>query len=993
MAISKLDFARGHVVNPLDSIGDDLLKFGNSLHQQEKDRLAAERQNELLAMQKQEHQMKVDEQARQLAETEGYRKFSVGLQAPKEMAEASALYNQNNNPVFQKQMDAIMFTPQEQAAYDDAFKLTGGDDKKILEHLGKTQDPLLQSTLAKTRQQQDIGKFGSTMSTMPEFKETEYQKGKRILAQMGDNAPLAAIKQVREMEAAQTASDLAKSKDLTETAKHAQDGLLKLEIEAMKQGKGLGTITGDNGETYAVGGIGSSKAYNPFDFKTTQTKLLVDAEKKGLMALNSAFESKEAGKAPELPAALVDRATKAYETLTAAGYDGELVAKDVVRNLKDDPKFYDIFATGQKDVKLTDAQTSVLDRLKKGTDALRAAELEKAQYAHMAAQARNDGATGAEILKAYGPVYQNQIAKAEADKALLALTPEQRQAQATMSYLGKMMAPKEAADTVASHENATTFYKDGKVSYNKPRGYYDKPPTDNYGVKAITVKAVDGIKQLIDEKDRTSPNADLFAVSALYESDGNSKATYKEKNGNIAEGLLQWSHPARKEALLKYVNGLTDTQYKSVSDVPANLQYKYFEHDITDGQYKHVGKALAAAKTDAEKMQIMTDMYEQPAYGAHQAKVRSEGMASYVGSTPKAIEKANREQFNLLLNKENRTAEDTAKLDSLSKILNVGLPKDDEWKPAFEDYTAKERGNKVNIQQLFANASTAPDAPVVKVLPPKSVEQERIDNSWSGRLTNALLGGRNGHMTWNNLGKVASQIGDNAALLGTAAVGGANRVGEFFTQPAFDAYTASTGRSIGNPFAHAAVLAEAEHKRLLGKNSAVPAESIEQTMTVQQLLGPAAATKLGAIPAVVAEQAPYASAIGSRVLGNVAEGAQHLASKVPLLGRPFRPAATKPVLPAPATSMADDATIALKQDAVKETTTTGAKQASSREAELEARVAKRQAENRKAATTAIAERKDVIQKIDDLIADGSPEAITEARKLAEQYKIDIGELL
>ena len=60
MAISKLDFARGHVVNPLDSIGDDLLKFGSSLNQQEKDRLAAERQNELLAMQKQEHQMKAD---------------------------------------------------------------------------------------------------------------------------------------------------------------------------------------------------------------------------------------------------------------------------------------------------------------------------------------------------------------------------------------------------------------------------------------------------------------------------------------------------------------------------------------------------------------------------------------------------------------------------------------------------------------------------------------------------------------------------------------------------------------------------------------------------------------------------------------------------------------------------------------------------------------------------------------------------------------------
>lgn len=60
MAIAKLDFNRGQVANPLDSIGDDLLKYGASLHQQEKDKLAAERQNELLNMQKAEHQMKVD---------------------------------------------------------------------------------------------------------------------------------------------------------------------------------------------------------------------------------------------------------------------------------------------------------------------------------------------------------------------------------------------------------------------------------------------------------------------------------------------------------------------------------------------------------------------------------------------------------------------------------------------------------------------------------------------------------------------------------------------------------------------------------------------------------------------------------------------------------------------------------------------------------------------------------------------------------------------
>ena len=76
MAISKLDFARGQVVNPLDSIGDDLLKFGSSLHQQDKDRLAAERQNEMLNMQKQEHQMKVDAVAQAAKEKQAANKYS-----------------------------------------------------------------------------------------------------------------------------------------------------------------------------------------------------------------------------------------------------------------------------------------------------------------------------------------------------------------------------------------------------------------------------------------------------------------------------------------------------------------------------------------------------------------------------------------------------------------------------------------------------------------------------------------------------------------------------------------------------------------------------------------------------------------------------------------------------------------------------------------------------------------------------------------------------
>ena len=71
MAISKLDFARGQVVNPLSTFGDNMQKFGINLQQQELDRLAAERQanadkraQEQLDLQKQQY---ADQQAAKAA--------------------------------------------------------------------------------------------------------------------------------------------------------------------------------------------------------------------------------------------------------------------------------------------------------------------------------------------------------------------------------------------------------------------------------------------------------------------------------------------------------------------------------------------------------------------------------------------------------------------------------------------------------------------------------------------------------------------------------------------------------------------------------------------------------------------------------------------------------------------------------------------------------------------------------------------------------------
>lgn len=943
MAGPQLNFGGTTVVNPYESLINVLGKngalaqtmiAGDEAKRHDQDRLLRQQQ---LDMQKTEHQMKVDEQVRQLAEIDNTKKFYTGLEKPAELATASALFNQNNNPLLQKQIDDMQYKPTDTA----------------------------EDTIRKTKLQDELGKFGTGMSAMPELQETRLQQGRRLLGEMGANAPLAGIKKLDEMHAAEVAASAAKSKEASDAIKHGQDNFIKLNIEAMKHGKGT-TITADDGTILPIGGNG--KVLNPLSFGVKQTEDKIKDYEAGTKALTSRMDALGAGKAEDIKTGQRVMAMDALNKYAGEGYDPADLASIITTKFQADPKFYEVWKDKQSGIVLTPEELKPLEAKRTASAALDNMKLQEAQYAMLQSQAKNSGTAGADILKTFAPYYQDQITKATGEKALLAMTPEQRQAQATTSYLGKLLTPTtETTDAIASRENATTFYKDGKVSYNKPKGYDDKPPTDNYGVKAITVKAVDEIKRLVDEKDRTSPYADLFAVSSLYESDGNSKATYKEKNGNTAEGLLQWSHPARKEALLKYVNGLTDTQYKSVSDVPANLQYKYFEHDITNGQYKHVGKALASAKTDAEKMQIITDMYEQPAYGAHQAKIRSEGMTSYISSTPKAIERADREQFNLLLNKENKTAEDTAKLDSLSKILNVGLPKDGEWKPTFEDYTAKERGNKVNIQQLFADASSAPDAPVLKAVPTKSAQQLKRENSWSGQLTNKLVGD-GGHLTLNNLGKIASQVGDNLAVYGTAGVGGLNRTAEFFTQPVLDAYNYSTGYEITNPFSNAAALAEAEHKRLLGKNTAVPENKVDQAIVAQQVLSLPSGGKALA-------------STGETILGKFADTAGSVLKRKP-----------SEVVAAKATAMTDDAVIPIKTVA-EETASTGTKQATSREAELESKVAKRQAENRKIITAERTARKEAMQKIDELIANGSDEAIAEASKLADKYKIDLGPML
>ena len=216
----------GHVVNPYTALQDALGKSGmlaqnmiakDMAEQQDK---ADARALEELNMRKAEHQMKVDAEKRALEELANTKAFNVELAKPRQMAEANAIYNQNNNPLLQKLINDIAYSSNDTES-DRARKIQA---------------------------QEALGKLGSTMTSDPAYQETRLQQGTRILAAMGDKAPLSAIKQVEEMRAAEIASEAAKAKDAREAASKAQDDLVKLGIEAMKlDGRNGTTITADDG--------------------------------------------------------------------------------------------------------------------------------------------------------------------------------------------------------------------------------------------------------------------------------------------------------------------------------------------------------------------------------------------------------------------------------------------------------------------------------------------------------------------------------------------------------------------------------------------------------------------------------------------------------------------------------------------------------------------------------------------------------------------------
>ena len=280
MAISKLDFARGQVVNPLDSIGDDLLKFGSSLHQQEKDRLEAIRQanadkraQEQLDLQKQQYADQKEKEAAMQA-------FAAGISKPRQLAESAMLYKQvDADPAaFDKRLESVAYTEPENVY------TSGTTDQATKDRLVAAGMVNPAEVERKTRQQMDLA--GMVLAPTDAMKETRTQQIERTMQEMANKGQPITTAIYQELDKARLADETAKTakeKSLDELIKDSRKeriDMLKYGATALDKSRS-GGVTVDEDGTLHYGSAAGNKALIS----------ALDAEKKKIVGYQDAIAS------------------------------------------------------------------------------------------------------------------------------------------------------------------------------------------------------------------------------------------------------------------------------------------------------------------------------------------------------------------------------------------------------------------------------------------------------------------------------------------------------------------------------------------------------------------------------------------------------------------------------------------------------------------------------------------------------------------------------
>ena len=790
MAISKLDFdrGRGQVVNPLDSIGDDLLKFGSSLHQREKDRLAALRQadadrraQEQLDMQKQQYADQKEKEAAMQA-------FAANISKPRQLAESSALFKQvdADKAAFDKRMESVAYTEPENV-------YTSGTTDQA------TKDRLVASGLVnpaeverKTKQQMDLA--GMVLAPTDAMKETRTQQIERVMQEMASKGQPITTAVYQELDKARLADETAKTAkeksldELIKDSKKERIDMLKYGATALDKSRSGGVTVDDDG-TLHYGGAAGTKALTS----------ALDAEKKRIIGYQDAIASipaainkvTEKNKPTEdVRAAMTKSANELVDALVANKVDPKVASELVASQLSAGESGYLWGTLFGKDGSVKAINPDTMNSLIASGKKL--SEIEQQKALVTAGGSVPKGSMAYELGVGLSRQADADLASLKAKKQVLDMTPEERQYAATKNRLDEILKP---AAAEADKEIDATVSRPSKAG----KGF----TVDKYVNDQNSDAVAGSVKNIVDIAGNSFNNNGLkvamgMTANEVMESGLNHKKVTPEETKSRGKfnslGLYQMNGNHEK-AFEKMFN-------KPILESSPEEQRKY----VIDYLSKNpkIQEALSKAETAADAAEIITRTFEKPANIEERVAERR--------AVAEQVERTFNQSSNIPMEYKRATRGSTT-------ILPADVPKINATNKNTVEVPVSNAG------QYLRGELPAPDAPNfngAKVSPDK-----KYSTGLLGWVEKQLPGVANGDIMQD-----VRNVADTVKQGGAAMLGSAARTGEFFSH-ILDPIT----MSISENFDRLATESEKAAKELLKKRG-YSEEQAEKAVIMQELVAP-----------------------------------------------------------------------------------------------------------------------------------------------------------
>lgn len=637
------------------------------------------RAQEQLNMQKAEHQMKMDAVADAKEKEKAMQALAAGVAKPRELSASGSMFAQvDADPkAFDERMKSLQLTEAEQI-YTNGKTDQATKDKMLAD--GTINPYQLEAKVGKLTELAQIAQ--NPTAGQLETRTQQIERNIKEMAQKGLPITTAVYQELDKARLADEAAKTAKEKQLDEMLKDTK----KDQIEALKYGATAqdkvnnsrhGTVD-DDGNVRISGNGSGNKAFN--EYITANGKKL-DHYDAGLLAINEAINKgatadskgnvrfKKTDSVDEI-ASVQASAVKVYNALQAKGVDGvtagKLVAGDIDKLAGKDNPWYMLW--GRTEPEKVNVEGDIVNNLLKSAEAQKALQAQK-----MSGLTQGADSNGHSIAAGIGAQLARQaevdVASIKAQKALLNMTPEERQFATTKSRLDTLLKPVVEAERGSASGKEYLTTKDGKTAVNMPTNMQKEMDFANsYLMIPRKVRTRDGRELVVKygDDDRAA-----ILSQGVSESKLDIKATGDK---GTAHGIFQWRLD-RADALRKFAGE------QDISKIPEEKQYDFFTNEMASrspvdkryGSMLEEFQAIEGAKNKAEYLSKHYEVAKGTSTLEGEAKVRGEladallkkYQESQAGLTNDALSRsieAGRDikEFNVRTNKANNTTTATA---------------------------------------------------------------------------------------------------------------------------------------------------------------------------------------------------------------------------------------------------------------------------------------------------------------------------------------------